>query len=127
MEIIKLSLFGIMGVLLATQFKGIKSEFNFYIGIGVALMIFFYAVNSLTALISELGVLQKYLKGGESYLATLLKIVGITYICEFSSGICKDAGFSSIAGQIEVLGKLAVMFAGLPILLAVLEQIQGFM
>ncbi|MBO5167323.1 MAG: stage III sporulation protein AD [Lachnospiraceae bacterium] len=127
MEIIKLSLFGIMGVLLAIQFKGIKSEFNFYIGIGVALLIFFYAVNSLTALISELGVLQKYLKGGESYLGTLFKIVGITYICEFSSGICKDAGFSSVAGQIEVLGKLAVMFAGLPILLAVLEQIQGFM
>ena len=127
MEIIKLSLFGIMGVLLVIQFKGIKSEFNFYIGIGVALLIFFYAVNSLTALISELGVLQKYLKGGESYLGTLFKIVGITYICEFSSGICKDAGFSSVAGQIEVLGKLAVMFAGLPILLAVLEQIQGFM
>ena len=127
MEVIKLSLFGIMGVLLAIQFKGIKSEFNFYIGVGVALLIFFYAVNSLTALISELGVLQKYLKGGESYLGTLLKIVGITYICEFSSGICKDAGFSSVAGQIEVLGKLAVMFAGLPILLAVLEQIQGFM
>lgn len=127
MEIIKLSLFGIMGVLLATQFKGIKSEFNFCVGVAVALLIFFYAVNSLTALISELGVLQKYLKGGESYLGTLLKIVGITYICEFSSGICKDAGFGSVAGQIEVLGKLAVMFAGLPILLAVLEQIQGFM
>ncbi|MBQ9136824.1 MAG: stage III sporulation protein AD [Lachnospiraceae bacterium] len=127
MEIIKLSLFGIMGVLLATQFKGIKTEFNFYVGVGVALLIFFYAVNSLTALISQLGVLQKYLKGGENYLGTLLKIVGITYICEFSSGICKDAGFSSVAGQIEVLGKLAVMFAGLPILLAVLEQIQGFM
>ena len=127
MEIIKLSLFGIMGVLLATQFKGIKTEFNFYVGVGVALLIFFYAVNSLTALISQLGVLQKYLKGGENYLGTLLKIVGITYICEFSSGICKDAGFSSVAGQIEVLGKLAVMFAGLPILLAVLEPIQGFM
>lgn len=127
MEIIKLSLFGIIGVLLATQFKGIKSEFNFYIGVGIALLIFFFAVNSLSSLISELGVLQKYLQGGEGYLATLLKIVGITYICEFSAGICKDAGFQSIAGQIEVLGKMAVMFSGLPILLAVLEQIQGFM
>ena len=127
MEIIKLSLFGIMGVLLAVQFKGMKSEYHFYIGIGAALIIFFYAVNSLTILISELGILQKYLKGGEGYLGTLLKIVGITYICEFSSGICKDAGFGAIAGQIEVLGELAVMFAGLPILLAVLEQIQGFM
>ena len=127
MEIIKLSLFGIVGVLLATQFKGIKSEYNFYIGIGIALIIFFYAINSLSSLISELGVLGKYLQGGGGYLGTLLKIVGITYICEFGAGICKDAGFQSIAGQIEVLGKMTVMFAGLPILLALLEQIHGFM
>ncbi|MDE5802672.1 MAG: stage III sporulation AC/AD family protein, partial [Lachnospiraceae bacterium] len=64
---------------------------------------------------------------GEGYLGTLLKIVGITYICEFSAGICKDAGFAAVAGQIEVLGKLAVMFAGLPVLFAVLEQIQSFL
>lgn len=83
-------------------------------------------VQCLYSLMTEFSVLQKYMAGQEGYLGTLLKIVGITYICEFSAGICKDAGFTSVAGQIEVLGKLTVMFAGLPILLAVIEQIQGF-
>ena len=50
-------------------------------------------------------------------------MIGITYICEFSSDICRDAGYQTVAGQIEVLGKLTVMFAGLPILFAVIEQI----
>ena len=57
----------------------------------------------------------------------MLKVIGITYICEFSSGICKDAGYQSVAGQIEILGKLTVMFSGLPILFAVIEQIQSFL
>ena len=56
-----------------------------------------------------------------------MKVICITYICAFSAGICQDSGYGSIAEQIEILGKLSVMFAGLPILLAVIEQIQTFM
>lgn len=126
-EIIKIGMLGILGVLMAVQFKSSKPEYSLYVGFGAAILIFCYAVNCLYTLVSQLGSLQKYMAGGEGYLGTLLKIVGITYICEFSAGICKDAGFSSIASQIEVLGKLTVMFAGLPILLAVIEQIQQFM
>ena len=48
-------------------------------------------------------------------------------ICEFSSDICRDAGYQAVAGQIEILWKLTVMFAGLPILFAVIEQIRSFM
>lgn len=125
-EIIKIGMLGIAGVLLAVQFKSSKPEYTLYIGIGAAILVFYYAVRCMYGLLMEFQELQQLLAGGMSYLSTLLKIVGITYICEFSAGICKDAGFSSVAGQIEVLGKLSVMFAGLPILLAVIEQIKNF-
>lgn len=127
LEVIKIGMLGIVGVLLAVQFKSSKPEYTLYIGIGAALLVFYYAVRCLYGLIAELGALQGYLSERAGYLGILLKIVGITYICEFSAGICKDAGFSSVAGQIEVLGKMTVMFAGLPILLAVIEQIQEFL
>lgn len=127
LEIIKVGMLGVIGVILALQFKGSKPEYAFYIGMGAAILIFYYVLKCLYSLMAEIGSLQKYMDGSQGYLGTLLKIVGITYICEFSAGICKDAGFSSLAGQIEVLGKLSVMFAGLPILLAVIEQIQKFM
>ena len=127
LEIVKLGMIGIIGVILALQFKSSKPEYTFYIGIGTAILIFYYALQCLYSLITELGSLQKYIEASQGYLGTLLKIVGITYICEFSASICKDAGFSSVASQIEVLGKFTVMFAGLPILLAVIEQIQRFM
>lgn len=126
-EIIKIGLLGIIGVLFAGWFKGSKPEYTLYIGVGAAVLIFSYVVRFFYSLIARLLDLQAYMEGGEGYLGTLLKIVGITYICEFSAGICKDAGFAAVAGQIEVLGKLAVMFAGLPVLLAVLEQIQSFL
>ena len=125
-EIVKIGMLGIIGVLLAVQFKSTKPEYALYIGLGAAIMVFYYVVKSMYALSNQIASLQKYMAEGGSYMGTLLKIVGITYICEFSAGICKDAGYGSIAAQIEILGKLTIMFAGLPILLAVIEQIQNF-
>ncbi len=126
MEIIKIGLLGIAAVLLAVQFKTQKPEYSLYIGIGAAVLVFSYTFRFLSQLLSQISTLQGFFDSNGSYLKTLFKIVGITYVCEFSAGICKDAGFSSVAGQIEVMGKLSVMFAGLPILLAVLEQIRNF-
>jgi stage III sporulation protein AD len=57
------------------------------------------------------------------YLTTILKIIGIAYIAEFGSQICKDAGEGSIAAKIEFAAKVLVMVLALPIIVAVLESI----
>ncbi len=126
-ELIRVSFLGIAGVLLAVQFKSQKPEYGMYIGFAIGILIFAFCLRQVEAVLLQFGRIRDYLGGAESYLSILLRVIGITYICEFSSGICKDAGYQSIAGQIEILGKLAVMFAGLPILFTVIEQIQGFL
>ncbi len=126
-ELIKIAFLGVAGVLLAIQFKAQKPEYGIYIGLAAGILIFCYTVRQVAAVMAQLGQLKAYLGGAETYLAVLLKVIGITYICEFSADICKDAGYGTVAGQIEVLGKLSVMFAGLPVLFAVIGQIQGFL
>ncbi len=126
-ELIKIAFLGVAGVLLAIQFKAQKPEYGIYIGLAAGILIFSYTVRQVAAVMAQLGQLKAYLGGAETYLAVLLKVIGITYICEFSADICKDAGYGTVAGQIEVLGKLSVMFAGLPVLFAVISQIQGFL
>lgn len=126
-ELVKIVFLGIAGVLLAVQFKTGRPEYGLYVGMAVSIIIFSFALRQVAAVTEQFGRLKSFLNGAESYLSILLKVIGITYICEFGSGICKDAGYHSVAGQIEVLGKLTVMFAGLPVLLAVIEQIQSFL
>jgi stage III sporulation protein AD len=53
-------------------------------------------------------------------------MTGVTYISEFSAGICKDAGYGALAGQIEIFGKLSILALSMPIVLALLETLQGF-
>lgn len=126
-ELVKIVFLGIAGVLLAVQFKAGKPEYGLYIGMAVSIIIFSFVLRQVAAVTVQFGRLKGFLNGAEGYLSILLKVIGITYICEFGAGVCKDAGYHSVAGQIEVLGKLTVMFAGLPVLFAVIEQIQSFL
>lgn len=124
-EIIKVGMLGIIGVLLALHFKGSKPEYSMFIGFSISILIFCYGLRQAQAVILQFDVIRGYLGSSQGYLTVLLRVIGVTYICEFSSAICKDAGFGSVAEQIEILGKLSVMFAGIPILFAVIEQIQS--
>lgn len=126
-EIVKISLLGVLSVILAVQFKGTRPEYGTYIGIATGIVIFVFGIKQVGVITEQFSMVKNYLNGTEGYLVVLLKVIGITYVCEFAAGICKDGGFTSVADQIEILGKLSVMFAGLPILFAVIEQIQNFM
>ena len=126
-DVIRVGALGIVGVLLAIQFKGHKPEYGMYITIGISILIFYFAQKQIQSVMDQLESIHDYLGGSKEYLSILLRVLGITYICEFSAGMCKDAGFGAVADQIEVLGKVFVMIAGLPILFAVIQQIQTFM
>ena len=120
-EIIKIALLGIAGVLFAIQFRQQRPEYTLLIGFALSVLVFSYVLG-LTG-----QLLEEYLGDAKGYLGILMKVVGITYLCEFSAGICKDAGFAAVSDQIEILGKLSVLFAGLPILLTVIRQIYGIL
>ena len=62
-----------------------------------------------------------------SYFLTLIKMMGITYIGQFSSGICKDAGYQATGVQIELFCRLSVLVLCIPVLMALLETVESFL
>lgn len=127
MTVITIGIVGITAVLLAVQFKGVKSEYGTYLAAAAGCFIFFYGVSKLESIMDAMKQLQEFIHINRVYLTTLLKMVGITYIAEFASGICKDAGYGAIGSQIEIFGKLSILAVSMPILLALMETLQGFL
>lgn len=125
--IIRISIFVIVGVLLGLQFKTDKPQFGMLIGLGLALLVFGFGLDRISGVLTGLLELKDYLGAGAEYLGILVKVLMITYICEFTAGICRDAGYSVVASQVEILGKLSVMLAGISILLAVIGQIKSLL
>ncbi len=127
MDMIQIGIIGAAGALLAVQFKSGKAEYGIYISIVLSLFIFLSVLGQMETIIESVRTIGRYLPIEQSYIGTLVKMLGITYIAEFSSGICKDAGYQTIAVQIETFGKLAVLVLSMPVLMALLGAIQDFL
>lgn len=127
MEMLRIGIMGVAGALLAVQFKSGKTEYGIYIGVVLSLIIFFSIIGRLTVIIDAIKGIGKYIQMDQAYIGTLIKMIGIAYVAEFASGICKDAGYQTIASQIEIFGKLAVMVLSMPILLTLLNTIRDFL
>ena len=67
------------------------------------------------------------LGGNIAYVSLLLKIIGITYVCDFASNLCKDSGYSALSNHIELFGKVAIMVAGFPIIRIMIDMLEGMM
>lgn len=127
MSMLKVGILGVAGVLLAIQFKSGKTEYGIYISVALSLVIFNGVFEQLKCLIEMIREIENYIEIDHSYITTLLKMLGITYIADFSSAICKDAGYQAIASQIEIFGKLTVMVLSMPVLYALLNTIREFL
>ena len=127
MNMIQIGIIGVAGTLLAVQFKSGKSEYGIYISVALSLVIFFAIIGRLEVIIDALRTIANYINMDTAYIGTLIKMLGITYVAEFSAGICKDAGYQTIALQIEIFGKLAVLVLSMPVLMALVKTIKEFL
>ena len=126
MDIIKISLLGICGVILGFFLKETRPEYGGLVTLGIGVMILGLAVGKIQYIFEVIEKLKDSLPVDGSYVATLIKMVGITYIGQFSAGICRDAGHQATAGQIELFCKLSIMVLSIPVLMALLDTIQKF-
>lgn len=127
MDIIKISLLGVCGVMLGFILKSTRPEYASFITMAIGLMILGLAAGKVSYLFQTLDRLRESLPIDSTYISSLVKMIGITYIGQFSSAICKDAGYQAIGAQIELFCKLSVMVLSMPVLLALLDTIQEFL
>ncbi|MBE5958056.1 MAG: stage III sporulation protein AD [Lachnospiraceae bacterium] len=116
---IYVSVFAVVGVLLASFVKNIKAEFATLIIIFVSSVIMTYIISEISDYFDTVNRIIEQTQVNRSYINILLKITGIAYLAEFSADLCKDAGYGSVANQIQIFGKVTILIIGLPIIEAV--------
>ncbi|HHY03857.1 MAG TPA: stage III sporulation protein AD [Thermoanaerobacterales bacterium] len=127
MEIAQIVGMGLVATILVVLIEQEKPEIALQISIVVGVIIFLMMLDKIFAVINVLKDLSQRANINSLYMSTILKIIGISYIAEFGSQICKDAGSSSTATKIEFAAKITIMVLSLPILLAVLDLILGIL
>lgn len=124
---LKIGCLGIAGVLCALLLKEMKSPFAAFISLGTCVLIAFFGLCRLELVVETIQTMEQYISLKTAWFQILLKITGITYLADFSSNMCRDAGYSAIAGQIEIFGKISILTISSPIILALIETIHSFL
>ena len=124
---LQISIFAVVAVLLAVQLKSVKPEYGIYISFAAGVIIIFYGIRKLETVVETITIIQSYIPLDTVYMGTLIKMIGITYLTEFASGICRDTGYQSVAGQIEVFGKLSILAVSMPVVTALLETVRNLL
>ena len=103
-----------------------RAEISTIIGIVTGIIIFFYILSQLSIVTTFLSEILGKLDMEETYYFQLIKMLGVAYVAEFASSICKDAGHQSIAGMIELFAKLSIVALSIPGLLFLVETLEMF-
>ena len=127
MDIIKIAMIGLAGVVLALMLRQQKSEYALYISLAAAVLILIFSADRLSVVMDTIRRIEEYLQIDSAMTKILIKMTGITYVAEFATGICKDAGFGALGSQIEMFAKLSLMAVSVPVLLALIETVEGLL
>lgn len=120
---VKVVFIGLVAVFATLLLKIGKPEFAMAVSLSACVLILLFAGGTLTTVIGDLRKLFSYVSLPEGYLKILFKILGVAYLAEFGSALCKDAGQSAISGQIELVGKLVILSISMPVVTSLFETI----
>jgi len=123
MDIIQIVGIGIISAILAIVVKRIGLEMGIMVSIAAGILIFFMVLPYLADALGVLNALSSNINTSMEHIPTIFRILGVAYIAEFGSQICKDAGEGAIASKIELGGKVIIMMMATPIIVSFLNLI----
>lgn len=123
MNILQITAIGLITTLLVIIVKQQRPDIAMMISLAAGSVIFILLLGNIKTIVSSVESMAQKANLDSIYITTVLKVIGIAYIAEFGSQICKDSGEGAIASKIELGGKILIMVLALPILTALLEAV----
>ena len=125
--VVKVSVIAVVAVFLAQIFKKEKNELALLLVVAASLLILGFVLAKIKLIVDFLGTLAEYLPVEEGFFTALLKMLGITYLADFAASICREAGYGSIAGQLELFAKISIIALSIPELACLVGMIENLL
>lgn len=103
-----------------------RAEISVVIGMVTGMIVFYFVLAQISIVVSFVTELLGLVSIEETYYLQLLKMLGVAYVAEFASSICKDAGQQSIAGMVELFAKISIVTLSIPGIVFLVETLERF-
>ncbi len=95
--------------------------------IAVAVMIFFNITDSVPVVLDKMESLMDYSGLDREYVSILFKALGICWLTQFASDICRDCGEAAIASASEIFGKIQLVILAMPLFESLINVVTGIL
>ena len=127
MEYVKILAIGLVTTFAVLVVKQFRNDFAILIGVVGSILMLILISNQVSLLFAQISQIFIKTNIDTRIISSLLKIVGIGYITEFSANICNDTGCVSIGDKILFCGKILILFMSLPIINSLVDIIVGLL
>lgn len=126
MEWIKITGMVLICIVLISILRQYNPIYAVVAGIACCGMVFIAAMSALVPVINFLSTMTEKISVIE--ILPVLKAMGIIILAQIARDVCKDAGQSALAGQVELAARALVLFSALPLfrqLLQIVSELLG--
>lgn len=121
---VKIALIAFVGMMLTLLIGNMRRDIGIWIAVVTGIIIFFFGISKFQYIVDMFHGLTDYIGIDATYVKIILKMIGIAYLSEFTSAICRDAGQNAIAGQVDFFGKISMVVVSVPVLQSLLETVR---
>ena len=111
----------LIGACTATLLGGLRREYAVFAGIATAVLLLVLSLGHVAFVRETLSRLTDTYGVPQAILLSVCKIIGLAYLTEFGVNICRDAGQTAIAGNLELGGKALILACALPSVTTLIE------
>jgi stage III sporulation protein AD len=127
MAIFKIIGIGVITAISVLIVKQVKPEIAIVVGLAGSIIILLNIISMLNDVLQTFSTIVDKTGISKDVFTTILKIIGIGYLTEFSSNLCIDIGSTSIAEKILLAGKIIILVIALPIVSSLISTISGIL
>ncbi|MBQ9993566.1 MAG: hypothetical protein IJP17_02530 [Clostridia bacterium] len=112
---------GLVACVLIVIVRQYRADMAVVLSIGAGVVMLAFALSSLAPVMTGLRDIVESAGVGEEWLSVIVKAFGISVKEQLAADVCRDVGESSLAGKIEIGGRVAILAVSLPLFQKVLE------
>lgn len=127
MDIFKILAIAILTCIASLIVKQVKPDFASLVTLAGGVVILLLLIGYISSILDVFKGLIDKANLSPTLFSSILKIIGIGYLTEFTANLCSDTGNSSLASKVGLAGKIIILFLALPIITNLLEVIMGIL
>lgn len=125
MEIVQVVGLGLIAAVLVIILREYRPEMAMQVSLVAGIIIMLLVIRHIAGAVQVITETAVGAGVNLVYLQTLLRVIGIAYLAEFGSQVCRDAGEGSIASRIELAAKVIILVMAVPVVVEVMESIMS--